>query len=201
MLAGADQEKLLGSLSASGVLFGVLASMFVALNAIFTVNALKVVNKNIWTLTIYNNLLACLLFVPCMIVGEELPVLRANSRLLANTTFWSLMLVSGFFGFLIGYVTNLQIKYTSPLTHNISGTAKACAQTLLATYYYHESKTFSWWLSNAIVLLASSYYGRVRQREMARKRQETRGNNIDDAPSLANRKEGGRPSGNKCEEV
>jgi GDP-fucose transporter C1 len=27
---------------------------------------------------------------------------------------------------------------TSPLTHNISGTAKAAAQTVLATYWFHE---------------------------------------------------------------
>ena len=35
-------------------------------------------------------------------------------------------------GFAIGYVTALQIQVTSPLGHNISGTAKAAAQTILA---------------------------------------------------------------------
>ena len=40
--------------------------------------------------------------------------------------------------FAIGYVTGLQIKVTSPLTHNISGTAKAAAQTVLATQWFQE---------------------------------------------------------------
>jgi len=34
-------------------------------------------------------------------------------------------------GFLINISTFLQIKHTSPLTHNVSGTAKACVQTIL----------------------------------------------------------------------
>ncbi|OTF80721.1 EamA-like protein [Euroglyphus maynei] len=76
------------------------------------------------------------------------------------------MSTSGIFGLLISIVTNLQIQYTSPLTHNISGTAKACSQTVLATYIYEQHKTFSWWLSNAIVLVSSAIYTFVRQQEM-----------------------------------
>ena len=49
-----------------------------------------------------------------------------------------MMTIGGVFGFGIGYVTGLQIKATSPLTHNISGTAKAAAQTVLATHWFHE---------------------------------------------------------------
>ena len=76
------------------------------------------------------------------------------------------MTISGVFGFAIGYVTGLQIQVTSPLTHNISGTAKACAQTVMATVYYHEVKTSLWWLSNMVVLFGSGAYTLVKQREM-----------------------------------
>jgi hypothetical protein len=38
------------------------------------------------------------------------------------------MIVAGFMGFAIGLVTVMQVKATSPLTHNISGTAKAAVQ-------------------------------------------------------------------------
>jgi solute carrier family 35 (GDP-fucose transporter), member C1 len=38
------------------------------------------------------------------------------------------MTVTGFMGFAIGLVTVMQVKATSPLTHNISGTAKAAVQ-------------------------------------------------------------------------
>jgi len=56
---------------------------------------------------------------------------------------------------------------TSPLTHNISGTAKAAAQTVLATYINVEMKSFLWWTSNLVVLLGSAAYARVKQLEMA----------------------------------
>ncbi len=38
------------------------------------------------------------------------------------------MTIAGIMGFAIGLVTVMQVKATSPLTHNISGTAKASVQ-------------------------------------------------------------------------
>ena len=63
-------------------------------------------------------------------------------------------------------MTGLQIKVTSPLTHNISGTAKAAAQTVLATQWFSETKSYLWWFSNMVVLAGSLAYARVRQLEM-----------------------------------
>lgn len=163
---GVDQEQLIGTLSISGVFFGVLASFFVSLNSILTVNALSAVKSSIWMLTFYNNLIACVLFLPLILLTGEVGVLFNSMAQLNSTLFWVLLFASGLMGFAIGYVTNLQIKFTSPLTHNISGTAKACAQTVLATHYFNETKTFNWWLSNVIVLLASAGYTRVKQLEM-----------------------------------
>jgi GDP-fucose transporter C1 len=58
------------------------------------------------------------------------------------------------------------MQVTSPLTHNISGTAKACVQTVLATYWFNETKSLLWWFSNWVVLGGSAAYARVRQKEM-----------------------------------
>ncbi|KAF9815167.1 hypothetical protein SFRURICE_006731 [Spodoptera frugiperda] len=60
----------------------------------------------------------------------------------------------------------LPLIVTSPLTHNISGTAKACAQTVLATQWYNETKNVLWWTSNIIVLFSSALYARFKQQEM-----------------------------------
>ena len=62
---------------------------------------------------------------------------------------------------LAGSVTGLQVKVTSALTHNISGTAKACVQTIIAVVYFQEVKTVLWWFSNAVVLIASTAYTQV----------------------------------------
>ena len=58
---------------------------------------------------------------------------------LSNPIFWSAMCIAGFFGFSIGIVTVLQIKATSPLSHNISGTAKAAVQSMMAFYIWGVS--------------------------------------------------------------
>merc|ERR1712228_737036 len=112
-----------------------------------------------------NNVNACILFLPLMIIFGEIPVV-ISFQYLTSMNFWFLMTVGGVFGFAIGYVTGLQIKVTSPLTHNISGTAKAAAQTVLATYWFNETKSLLWWVSNMVVLGGSMAYTRVRQIEM-----------------------------------
>ncbi|XP_012936571.1 GDP-fucose transporter 1 [Aplysia californica] len=168
---GVDQEGASGSLSIVGVLFGVMASASVALNAIFTKKVLPLVDNNVWRLTLYNNINATFLFLPLMLVFGEFREVY-EFPLLTQVSFWNWMTISGVFGFAIGYVTGMQIQVTSPLTHNISGTAKACAQTVLGCIYFGESKTGLWWLSNMVVLAGSGSYTEVKRREMKKQHGE-----------------------------
>ncbi|EYC41118.1 hypothetical protein Y032_0581g269 [Ancylostoma ceylanicum] len=167
-LLGVDQEDASGSLSVVGVIFGVMASLCVALNAIYTQSSLPIVGDSIWRLTMYNNLNALVLFLPLMLFFGELGEVMFFPRLF-NITFWMWMSLSGVFGFLMGYVTGWQIQATSALTHNISGTAKAAAQTVMAVIYFSEIKTFMWWTSNVIVLFGSAAYTYVKKQEMDKK--------------------------------
>merc|ERR1711997_1154185 len=112
------------------------------------------------------NVNASLLFLPLMVIFGELNAVMSFDQI-ADGEFWVRMTVAGLLGFAIGYVTGLQIKATSPLTHNISGTSKAAAQTVLATYWFSEVKPFWWWVSNLVVLVGSGAYARVRQLEMS----------------------------------
>lgn len=150
-----------------GVVFGVLASLCVALNAIYTKRVLPAVDNNVWRLALYNNLNACVLFVPLSLITGEFPEIFYFKRLF-DISFWLLMTLGGICGFLIGYITALQIKYTSPLTHNVSGTAKAAAQTVIACWWFMDSKSYLWWFSNVLVLVGSGCYTYVKQREMAK---------------------------------
>lgn len=111
-----------------GTLSGILSSLFVSLNSIFTKKVLPVVDDNHWKLTFYNNINACILLVPLVLLLEASVIATAVHLQLASGLFWSAMTVAGFFGFSIGIVTVLQIKATSPWTHNMSGTAKAAVQ-------------------------------------------------------------------------
>ncbi|XP_031704521.1 GDP-fucose transporter 1 isoform X1 [Anarrhichthys ocellatus] len=162
---GVDQEATTGSLSWTGVVFGVIASACVSMNAIYTKKVMPAVEGNIWKLSYYNNINACILFLPLIAVSGDLGSLASFSRL-GSLGFWGMMTLGGVFGFAIGYVTGLQIKFTSPLTHNVSGTVKACGQTIIAVVYNSSSKSLLWWTSNLMVLCGSSAYTWVKSLEM-----------------------------------
>ena len=120
-----------------GAFCGVASSVFVALNAIYTTRCLPCVDNNVWRLCLYNNVNACILFLPLMIFFGELPIVMNYTKLL-NLTFWFAMTMAGVLGFSMGYVTGYQIQMTGPLTHNVSGTAKSYVQTLMSVIAYTE---------------------------------------------------------------
>lgn len=171
---GVDQEGDLGSLSVKGTIYGVVASACVALNAIYIKKVLPVHNGNIWCLTYYNNINACAIFIPLMVLNGEVAEL-ASFQYLMSSKFWGAMTMSGLFGFCMGYVAGLQVKFTSPVTHNISGVSKACFQTILAVTWWSQSKTSLWWLSTGFVLFGTGSYGVVKSIEM-KKRHEAEKN-------------------------
>lgn len=132
-------DLILGTLSMMGAFFGVASSVFVALNAIYTTRCLPCVDNNVWRLCIYNNFNACILFLPLMIIFGESSVVFNYAKIF-NLPFWFAMTMAGVLGFSMGYVTGYQIQMTSPLTHNVSGTAKSYVQTLMAVIIYTEVK-------------------------------------------------------------
>lgn len=162
---GVDQEGDLGSLSIKGTIYGVVASACVALNAIYIKKVLPVHNDNIWCLTYYNNINALAIFVPLIVLNGEVAEL-ATFPYLNSTKFWGAMFISGFFGFIMGFVAGLQVKHTSPVTHNISGVAKACCQTVMAVIYWSQVKTALWWCSTMLVLFGTGGYSLVKSWEM-----------------------------------
>ena len=151
--------------SAFGTFSGILSSFFVSLNSIFTKKVLPYVGENHWKLTFYNNVNACLLFTPLILLFELPTLYDALSVQFLSPTFWLSMSLAGFFGFAIGIVTVLQIKVTSPLTHNISGTAKAALQSLLAFYIWGNTPTTAGLAGIASVLGGSLLYTQVKMQE------------------------------------
>lgn len=169
---GVDQESLTETFSLIGTIFGIIGSLALSMYSIYTKKTLPFVNGEVWLLSYYNNIYSIFLFLPLIIMTGEMSTVM-NYEHIDQLWFWITMVVGGICGFLIGFVTTLQIKVTSPLTHNISGTAKACAQTVIATSWFNEVKSFLWWLSNIVVLLGSFAYARVKQVEMAKKHHES----------------------------
>ena len=155
---GADGEI---NFSVIGTVFGVLSSACVALNSVFTSSALVHVGNDKNLLIFYNNVNSCILFVPLILLAES-KVLLASWALLTSSFFWTMMCLAGVLGYLIGVVTVWQIQVTSPLTHNISGTAKACLQTVLAYFIWRNQPTVASAIGVVLVLGGSVLYAWVR---------------------------------------
>lgn len=142
-----------------------MASLCVALFAVYSKHLLPLVDHSPWKLNYYNCVNGIFLFLPFIILFGEVGVVTRYPEL-ASSYFWSMMTFTGVMGTVLGYFAGLQIKVTSSLTHNVSGTAKACFQTVLAVVFNHEVKTYLWWLSNVMVLVGSAVYAMVRHSEM-----------------------------------
>jgi len=158
-LMGCDGEI---HFSLHGILFGLLSSAFVALNAIYVTKILPVVDDNSEKLMIYNNLNAAILLPICIFFTNERIEILNSMEVFHDSLFWTITLVAVIMGYLINFATYLQIKYTSPLSHNVSGTAKAAAQTIVALIIFRNPVTTQGMFGCAIVIIASFVYSQIK---------------------------------------
>jgi GDP-fucose transporter C1 len=80
------------------------------------------VDNNSWKQSSYNNMNGVFLFLPLILYFEIETIL--NDARIYTFSFWFWNTFCGVVGFMMGIVTIMQIKLTSPLTHNVVGTAK-----------------------------------------------------------------------------
>jgi len=153
-----------GNFSMFGTSCGVLSSLFVSLNSIFTKQVLSAVEDNHWRLTWYNNINATIIFIP-LIYYFEVDFIQEQKEKLENKEFWIALTLAGCFGFAIGIVTVLQIKATSPLGHNISGTAKAAFQSMMAFHIWGNEASFMGITGIFVVLGGSLLYTYLKMKE------------------------------------
>lgn len=157
-----------------GTVFGITSSIFVSLNSIYTKKIMNVtgIDNDKWKLAYYNNMNATLMFIPLIFILGEHMVIYEYSMMLYSIQYWILMSIAGFLGFAIGIVTVMQINYTSPLTHNISGTAKACVQSILALMIWQNPTTLKGNIGLFLTIFGSCAYAYVRTMENDRLRKE-----------------------------
>ena len=151
--------------SLTGTLFGVASSCFVSLNAIYTKKTMPLVDGDKWKLAWYNNVNAAVGFLPLILLAGEQRELQQKTHVLLSPYYWLVMSVAGVLGFAIGIVTVMQINYTSPLTHNISGTVKACVQTILAILIFRSNWTPKGLAGIFLTIFGSLLYTVVKMRE------------------------------------
>ncbi|CAI2174922.1 14038_t:CDS:2 [Funneliformis geosporum] len=151
-----------------GIIYGVASSAFVALYGIYVKKTLSAVDNNQWRLLHYNTTLSIFFLFPLVLFSGELQGI-VNVYFLDDWGFWTLMTITGITGFVINIAMFLQIKFTTPLTNTISGTAKSCFQTALAAWYFQNPISPLNGTGIFLALFGSGLYSWVRYKEMLRK--------------------------------
>ena len=154
-------------LSFRGAVYGVLSSLFVALYSIVVKKVIGLLDNNEYLLIEYNTPIAIIALLPIVWYSGEFDVFTEGR----SGRFWALQTLAGVVGFIINIAIFLNIKYTTPLTHNLSGTVKACLQTLLAFVFFKDSEVMTpmKFLGTVLVIGFSAYYAYVRKAEMKKK--------------------------------
>jgi GDP-fucose transporter C1 len=162
-VVGSKGEKLFDW---TGLVSGVVASIFVALYGIYVKRALPAVSNSEWRLLIYNTVLALVLLLPVVALKGELAVLNpSDPAFTSDSRTWIALAISGLMGFIINIAIFMQIKYTSPLTNAISGTVKAAVQTLLGVVLFGNIISLLNFVGIVMVIGGSFWYGQVTYRE------------------------------------
>lgn len=147
----------------AGLIAGAASSACVAYYGIAIKKALPHVDNSHWKLLIYNTALAIVFFIPVLIAFGEMPGL-ANMTMTPAVE--RMLLISGILGFLINIAIFMQVKYTTALTNAISGTAKACVQTLLGWMYFGNEVSQLNFVGIVAVIGGSAWYSRIKYLRM-----------------------------------
>lgn len=152
------------NLSVKGAIIGVISSFFASLYSIVVKKVMGLLEDNEYLLLEYNTPIAIIILTPILYYKNEFSIFTKKLPL----RFWAIQVSAGIVGFIINISIFLNIKYTTPLTHNLCGTAKSCIQTMLAFVVFpgSEKMTIKKFCGTVLVIGFSAYYAFVRKREM-----------------------------------
>ncbi|XP_061197075.1 GDP-fucose transporter 1-like [Saccostrea echinata] len=163
---GIDQENDTGTLSVWGIIYGLMASFSAAICGVYFKQAERVLEGDSLRQAYYNNINCFFLLSPLIYsTGQARQVIQSEMSL--SMDFWILLTLSGVLSLAIGWVSALQIKVTSPVSHHISINAKSVTQTIIAIIYYKEQKTVLWWCGNILVICGVLLYTLMKTNKQA----------------------------------
>ena len=153
------------NLSIRGAIIGVISSFFSSLYSIVVKKIMSLLENNEYLLLEYNTPISIILLSPILYYNKEFEIFSTDMPL----KFWIIQISAGILGFILNISVFLNIKYTTPLTHNICGTVKSCLQTMLAFIVFPgtEKMTVKKFFGTLLVIGFSTYYAFIRRSEMA----------------------------------
>jgi GDP-fucose transporter C1 len=91
------------------------------------------------------------------------PAARASVPAFSDASFWLPTAAVAVAAYLLSLATVLQLQFTSALTHNVVGTAKAAVQSVLGWLIYRNNVTLATAAGSAVTILACAAYAYARQ--------------------------------------
>ncbi|XP_005104732.1 GDP-fucose transporter 1 [Aplysia californica] len=152
-----DEEIISQGVQMIGVVYGILASLFAALCGVFFKRFQTGMKVTSMQLT-YNNCVICAVTLFPLVISTGQLSSFLSSRFGSDAVTWGLLVVSGIMSLTMGWISALQIRLTSPLSHNISINAKSLCQTMLAVSWSGQSRHWLWWLGNGLVMTGIGVY-------------------------------------------
>lgn len=152
-----------------GLAYGVLGSLLLSLYSLMIKRAMSALPVSNAALVGYVNANATALLGLVLLatpgIKAAIPPLAASAA-----PFWLAAAAVALAAYLLSLATMLQLQYTSALTHNVSGTAKATLQSLLGWVVYRNDVSAATAAGTVATIAGCAAYAYVRQQQQDQQR-------------------------------
>jgi GDP-fucose transporter C1 len=148
--------------STRGIVYGVVSGFVTSSYFVSIKKSITALSGDEWLLMEWNSVVSLAIMTPFLWASGGFGVITQGR----SARFWVRQVTSGIFGFAINIATFLNIKVTSPLTHQVAGIMKGSLQAVIAYLIFGETEGMSPLkaVGIATVLLFSFLYALSRQK-------------------------------------
>ncbi|TRY51931.1 Sugar phosphate transporter domain containing protein [Cryptosporidium tyzzeri] len=151
------------SLSAMGIVTGLASSLCQVFYNVFMKKCMNYFNGDAIQLMKYNQCISTILLIPCIFLARESELIMGSAAFNTNSPeffrLWTLLIFCGLLSMLLNYFTFLVVGYTSPVTFNVLGMFKSCAQTAGGFIIFHDHASVHTITGICLTLAGSVWYG------------------------------------------
>ncbi|OII72138.1 translocator [Cryptosporidium ubiquitum] len=151
------------TLSAMGIITGLASSFCQVFYNVFMKKCMNYFNGDAVQLMKYNQCISTILLIPCIFLAQEMNLILNSAAFDIDKPeffrLWVLLILCGLLSMLLNYFTFLVVGYTSPVTFNVLGMFKSCAQTAGGFIIFHDHASVHTITGICLTLAGSIWYG------------------------------------------
>eukprot|EP01028_Stygiella_incarcerata_P000912 TRINITY_DN11440_c0_g1_i1.p1 TRINITY_DN11440_c0_g1~~TRINITY_DN11440_c0_g1_i1.p1 ORF type:complete len:342 (+),score=60.91 TRINITY_DN11440_c0_g1_i1:101-1126(+) len=146
-----------------GFLYGLAFSVIVPMYSVLAKLHMRQTGSDEWYLISQNSIMGVILLAPVVLGTGDLSCVAENSSSYPSSMqMWSILVVSGIFGFFVSVAIFFMMGFLSPLSIVIVTTLKACIQSALGILFMGDSITFANATGVVFCIVGAAYYSYTR---------------------------------------